>query len=183
MEDSYSCSPFSRERIELGNIVAPLQFSALYIESRGRCTENERSFRAGFAKTNAVVRWALFFIRKRKLSIERAATETISFPAVTTTMKALTDKLRSQSFTRYADEMAIKLIHHSDYLVTWQNAVRAYKIPINPLLQRKVWNPVLFQWIISYSSSLIAVFFYATILQIFIHFIYLYYFIFSDSYY
>lgn len=147
MEGSYSF-PFCRERIELRNIVAPLQFSALYIESGERRTENERSFRANFGKTNAVVRRTLFFIRKRKLFVERAATETISFPAITTAMKALTDKLRSQSFTRYTDEMAIKLIHHSDYLVTWQNAVRAYKILINPLPQRKVRNSVLILWII-----------------------------------
>lgn len=35
-----------------------------------------------FVKTNALVRQILFFIRKRKLSVGGATTETISFPAV-----------------------------------------------------------------------------------------------------
>lgn len=104
---------------------------AYWIGGRGGCAENESSFRADFVKTDAVGRRALFFIRKRNfLSGEQQRGNDF----FTAPMKALTDKLRSQSFlvsaTRRRNDNQIS--HHSDYLIA-QRYAKAYKTRINPL--------------------------------------------------
>lgn len=75
-----------------------MQFSALCIESEERRAENERSFRANFVKTNAVAFDGLFsLLEEENFPSSERQQERFLFPPFTTTVKALTDKLRSQS--------------------------------------------------------------------------------------
>lgn len=130
--------PFFCERIELKNTLAPLQFSELRIESGERGDVQKMRVLSGRTSLKRMQSVGGVFSSLEKETFCRASGNGNDF--FTAPMKALTDKLRSQSFlvsaTRRRNDNQIS--HHSDYLIAQRSAAKAYRTRINPLPHGKL---------------------------------------------